>query len=274
MRTFIVPTDFSLNAQSASEYAMQLASQLEAGIILMHVYEEPVAISEYELSTIHFDTMKEHIIKRLQERKQALQQEFGKDVHIETIAYASNLIHHIKKLYERPDAQLVVIGLTGAGMANFFLGSNTLQIVNNVGRIVLTVPPHATFRPIRKVVFACDLSDVAATVPAARIRRIMQLLNAELLVLNIRKPEQPSPEAEAERETLQQMLEGVPHSFHAITKRNVIAGIKDFAREQHADLIAIIPRKHDFFEKLLKGSHTKAMLFRSTIPILTLPPEV
>lgn len=273
MRTFIVPTDFSLNAQSASEYAIQLARQLDAGIVLMHVYEEPVAISEYELSTIHFDTMKEHIVKRLQERKVALQHEFGSEVPIETIAFGSNLIHHIKEIYERPESQLAVIGLTGAGMANFFLGSNTLNIVNNLGRIVLTVPPHATYRPISKIVFACDLWDVATTVPATRIRRIVELLGAELLVLNIQRPQQPSPEMEAEKETLAQMLEGIPHSFHMLSKRNVIAGIKDFARENAADLIAIIPRKHDFLEKLLGTNHTKAMLFRSTVPILTLPPE-
>lgn len=268
-----MPTDFSLNAQSAAEYAIQLAKQLDAGILLMHVYEEPVAISEYELSTIHFDTMKEHIVKRLEERKVALQHEFGVGVPIETVAFGSNLIYHIKEMYEKPGSQLVVIGLTGAGMANFFLGSNTLSIVNNVGRIVLTVPPHATFRPIKKVVFACDLWNVATTVPASRIRRVINLLGAELLVLNIQRPQQPSPEAEAEKETLEGMLEGIPHSFHAISKRNIIAGIKDFAREHEADLIAIIPRKHDFLEKLLGANHTKAMLFRSTIPILTLPPE-
>jgi nucleotide-binding universal stress UspA family protein len=273
MKTFIVPTDFSMNAQHASSYAVQLARQLQAKVILMHAYEPPVAISEYEVSTIHFDTMKEHIVRRLEERKEELQMEFGREIPIETRAFEADLIGHIKELYAQPDASLAVIGLTGAGMANFFLGSNTLNIVNNVGRIVLTVPPYARFRPIKKVVFACDMTDVAATVPAARIKRIIQLLEAELLVLNIQKPQQPSPEAEAERETLEGMLQGIPFSFHALERRNVVAGIKDFARTQAADLVAIIPRKRDFLAKLLGGSHTKAMLFRSGIPILTLPVE-
>jgi nucleotide-binding universal stress UspA family protein len=273
MRTFIVPTDFSQNAQHASEYTVQLAKQLNARVILMHAYEAPVAISEYEISTIHFDTMKEHILKRLKERKQLLEEKFGKDVPIETIAFSNDLVGHIKKLYENADARLAVIGLTGAGMANFFLGSNTLNIVNNLGRMVLTVPPYANFRPIRKMIFACDMWNVAATVPVTRIKRLMDILHAELLVLNIQKPQQPSPEIEAEKETLEKMLEGIPFSFHSITRRNIIAGIKDFAKKQEADLVAIIPRKHDFIENLLRTNHTKAMLFRSGIPILTLPPE-
>lgn len=274
MRTFIVPTDFSQNAQHASEYAVQLAKQLNARIILMHAYERPVAISEYEISTIHFDTMKEHIMKRLDERREALHQAYGYEVPIETVTFPNDLIGHIKKLYEDPDARLAVIGLTGAGMANFFLGGNTVNIVNNVGRMVLTVPPHVTFRPIHKVLFACDMWNVANVVPANRIKRILTLLNAELLILNIQKPQQPTPEMEAEKETLEQMLTGVPFTFHTLEHRNVIAGIKDFAKAQQADLIAIIPRKHDFIENLLRTNHTKAMLFRSGIPILTIPPEM
>lgn len=273
MRTFIVPTDFSQNAQHASNYAAQLAKQLNARVTLMHAYEEPVAISEYEISTLHFDTMKDHILKRLKERKDALQEEYGSDIPIETIAFSNDLIGNIKKLYEDPEAKLAVIGLTGAGMANFFLGSNTLNIVNNVGRMVLTVPPFVKFRPIRKVVFACDMVNVAQVVPANRIKRIMGLLNAELLVLNIQKPQQPAPEIGAEKETLEKMLEGIPFSFNSLKRRNIIAGIKDFAKDMQADLIAIIPRKYDFLENLLRTNHTKAMLFRSGVPILTLPPE-
>src|SRR5690348_17761768 len=51
--------------------------------------------------------------------------EFGNQVPIETATFNGDLIGHIKKLYEDPEARLAIIGLTGAGMANFFLGSNT-----------------------------------------------------------------------------------------------------------------------------------------------------
>jgi nucleotide-binding universal stress UspA family protein len=273
MRTFIVPTDFSQNAQHASAYAVQLARQLHTRVVLMHVFEEPVSVSEYEISNIRFDNMKDHILKRLEDVKEDLENRFGKEVPIEVAVFNNDLIGNIKKLYEDPDARLVVIGLTGAGMANFFLGSNTLKIVNNIERAVLTVPPYANFKPVKKIVFATDLWNVAETVPAKRIKRIVELLQAELLVLSIQKPQQPSPEIEAEKEILAQKLEGTPYTFYEITRRNRVSGIKDFVKEQKADLIAIVPEKHDFLENLLKANHTKTMLFRSGIPILTLPPE-
>lgn len=273
MRTFIIPTDFSQNSQHAAEYAIQLAKQLHTRIILMHAFEEPVSVSEYEISNIRFDNMKDHILDRLKDMKAGLESDFGKEVPIELAVFNNDLVGNIRRLYEDPDARLVVIGLTGAGMANFFLGSNTLKIVNNVGRAVLTVPPYAHFRPVKKILFATDLWNVGETFPVKRIHRLMELLGAELHILCIQKPQQPSPELEAEKETLEQKLSGIPYVFHAISKRNRVSGIKDFAREQKADLIAIIPEKHDFLENLLKTNHTKAMLFHSGIPILTLPPE-
>lgn len=273
MRIFIVPTDFSQNAQHAAEYAVQLARQLHARVILMHSFEEPVPVSEYEVSHVHFHNMKDHLQERLCEVKEALEQKFGKEVPIEVKVFNDDLIGNLKRMYEDPDARLAVIGLTGAGMVNFFLGSNTLKIVNNIGRAVLTVPPYANFRPVKKIAFATDLWNVAETFPAKRIHRLMELLGAELQILCIQKPQQPSPELEAEKEALTKKLAGIPFSFHAISKHNRVTGIKDFAREQKADLIAIIPEKRDFLENLLKPNHTKAMLFRSGIPILTLPPE-
>jgi nucleotide-binding universal stress UspA family protein len=274
MRTFIVPTDFSTNARFASEYGIQLASQLNARMVLMHCYETPSAVSEYELSTIHFDNMKEYLRKRLDERKEELYNKFGRQVSVECIAYDNDLIGHIQKVCNQKESNLVIIGLTGAGMAHIFVGSNTVNIVNNSGHAVITVPPRAVFKPIKKIVFACDLKKVSESVPAEKIKRALLLLGAELLVLNIRHPKNTvSTELEEEKEKLSKMLSGVTLSFHTVVKKNIIAGIKDFVKKQHADLILIIPRKHDTIDLILKASHTKAMLFRSSVPILTIPVE-
>ncbi len=273
MKTFIVPTDFSKNAHHASAYAVQLAAQLNARIILMHVFEPPIAVSEFELTAMRYHSMKERIENELEERKQELIKEFGDKTPITCRIYNHELISNIRELVEDTEARLVIIGLTGAGMANFFLGSNTLNIVNNLQKVVLTVPPFASFRPIRKVLFACDMLDVAHTVPIQHIKRILNILEAQLLVLYIEQPKGRSgSEIEQEKNTLKGMLTGVDYTFHAASTKNIVSGIKDFAKRQEADLIAIIPQKQDFLEGLLKTSHTKAMLFKSNIPILTIPP--
>jgi len=276
MKTIIVPTDFSKNAHNAAEYAAQMALHFGDKILLMHAYEPPVPISAYELESLHFEAMQHHVDKRLAEQKDGLLEKFGQNLIIDTVAYNGRLVERIAELYSQPDAKLAVIGLTGAGMANFFLGSNTLNIVNGVGRTVLTVPPYAPFKPVKKVVFAFDLWQVQATLPLRRIKRLMGMLSAELIVLNVVQHKQESDEAwEQEKQKLADLMaqEEIPYSFHTIKSRKIVSGITEFAKEQQADLIAIVPRTHDFLGDLLGENHTKTLLFHSGVPILTMPPD-
>lgn len=274
MKTIIVPTDFSKNADNAAEYAVQMALHFGDKVLLMHAYESPVPISAYELESIHFESMKGYVEKRLAEQKAGLLEKFGQDIVIDTVAFNGHLIERISELYTSPEAKLAVIGLTGAGMANFFLGSNTLSIVNGVGRTVLTVPPYAPFKPVKKIVFAFDLWHVEATLPLQRIERLMGMLHAELLVLNVVKPNHESADAWQEgKQKLATLMGNIPYTFHTINSRKIVPAITEFAKEQQADLIAIVPRTHDFLEDLLGENHTKALLFHSGVPILTMPPD-
>lgn len=276
MKTIIVPTDFSKNAHNAAEYAAQMALHFGDKVLLMHAYETPMPISAYELESTHFEAMKHYVEKRLKEQEADLLVKFGQNLVIETAAYDGQLVERIAELYRLLETKLAVIGLTGAGMANFFLGSNTLNIVNGVGRTVLTVPPFASFKPVKKVVFAFDLWQVEATLPLRRIKRLMGMLSAELIVLNVVQHKQESDEAwEQEKQKLADLMEkeDIPYSFHTIKSRKIVPGITEFAKEQQADLIAIVPRPHDFLENLLGENHTKALLFHSGIPILTMPPD-
>ena len=270
MKTFVALTDFSKNARHASAYALQLARRQRARLLLVHVFQTPIAISEYELTTIHFDNMEERILRELEERKADLIAEYGEEVPIECRVYNRYLVERIQELFTDPEVKLAMIGLTGSGMTNFFLGSNTLDIVYHTGRLILTVPPYCHFRPIRNIVFACNVEDAGDDLPVEKIKKVLSVFDAQLFVLHVSDKADPAMQKK-EEQTLGALLQGIDYSFHRVAKRNIVAGIKDFAREIQADLIAIIPRKHDFWEGLLGTNHTKAMLFKSDVPILSIP---
>lgn len=270
MRTFIAFTDFSKNARYASEYAVQLAMKRNASLKLIHVFENPVAVSEYELTTIHFHNMEERILRQLEERKQELIDKYGDQVSITCQTFNRYLVERMRQLFTDPDVKLAIIGLTGSGMTNFFLGSNTLDIVEHSGCIVMTVPPHSVFRPIKNIVFACNMEDMSATIPVKKIKKISALFDAQLYVLHVMPREIPDEELKQKEAALAELLQDIPYSFHTVRNRNIFAGIKDFSKEIKADLITIIPGKHDFWGRLLQVNHTKTMLFRSDIPILSI----
>lgn len=270
MRTFIVFTDFSKNAKYASEYAIQLAMKRNAAIQLIHVFENPVAVSEYELTTVHFHNMEERILQQLEDRKQELIEKYGKQIPISCLTFNRYLIERMQQLFTNPDVKLAIIGLTGSGMNNFFLGSNTIDIVESSGCIVLTVPPYSTFRPIKNIVFACNMEDMSDTVPVKKIKKISALFDAKLYVLHVLLKEIPAIELKEKEAALAELLKDISYSFHTVQNRNIIAGVKDFSKDIKADMITIIPGKRDFWGSLLRANHTKTMLFRSDVPILSI----
>lgn len=291
MVTILAPTDFSLNARHATTYAAKLLAHQfhnEGRMILMHVFEAPSAISEYELNMLHFDTMKTYIRERLEERKNELKEEVDRHLHIECVATNEGLLEHIRRVSAHAQVDFITIGLTGSGMGNIFLGSHTVEIAQHAGYPVITVPPRAEFpegRGIQKIVFAYDLSaggkgDInsasdAVLQPFARIRNIVQLFGAELQILYLWPPKKEDHEQlETQRRLLETQFQGLRVSFHRLSSRHVVSGIREFVRDQQADMILFILQQQRWPGSLLKLRHTRAMLFRSTVPVLTIPVPV
>ncbi|MHB1921126.1 MAG: universal stress protein [Chitinophagaceae bacterium] len=272
MKNFIVPIDFSENSLHAADYSVKLARQLGADIHLFHAYEEPIAVSSYDLDPIHYDTMREQILTRLEECKNTLLKENGPEINIICLVSNGQMIEYIIDLYEKKNAQLVVIGLTGSGgWGSFFAGNNALRIVEKVPFPILTVPPKARFRTVKKIVFACDLQEVRSTIPVEKIKKVLEVLNAELYILHIDQGQQEETILTHEIQDLNTLFQGMDFQFHKMDAQQVVPAIKDFSRDYDIDLVLMIPHPHGFFANLINAHHTRSLLLHSSIPILTIP---
>ena len=58
MNTIIVPTDFSPAADNAAEYAAKLAQRLNASVLLLHVYQLPVPMTDYPVLMVTVEDLK------------------------------------------------------------------------------------------------------------------------------------------------------------------------------------------------------------------------
>lgn len=74
-------------------------------------------------------------------------------------------------------------------------GSIAIHTMKHLAWPVITVPAGAVFNNIRKIGLACDLTDVAKTVPVEEIDLLVHDFNAELHVLNIGKESAYDPDA-------------------------------------------------------------------------------
>ena len=69
---------------------------------------------------------------------------------------------------------------------------------------------------------------------------------------------------------LEPLLEGINHEYFNIEHTNVETGLKTFLSQHHSELLVMVAHKHSWWERLVSGSHTKEMAYKSDIPLLVL----
>ncbi|HVT85720.1 MAG TPA: universal stress protein [Chitinophagaceae bacterium] len=272
MKTIIIPTDFSPIATNAMNYGVDMAQAINANIILLHVYQIPVSMTDVPVVVVSVDELKKEAEERLTSLKASVEHITSGKLKVYTEARLGDVVDEMEDLCNKIKPIAVVMGTKGAsGIERAMFGSVTLTAIRHLTWPVICVPPGKEFgQGIRKIGFACDFKKVVETTPIHLIKDFIKEFNAELHVLNVDfenrhfKPETPEQSL-----MLHTMLEDVNPSYHFIEQKDVEAGINQFAEKNNLDLIIAIPKKHKLLEGIFKPSSTKQLVFESHIPVMS-----
>lgn len=276
MKTIVVPTDFSLAASNALNYATDMARTINASMMLLHVYQVPVSMSEVPAVLISADALKTSSEAKLKELKKAIEHITSGKIKIYTEARAGIVIDEIEKLCERINPFAVVMGTTGtSNIERILFGSTALSAIRNLTRPVIVVPPGKEFGAgIKKIGFACDFRQVVETTPVHFISLVVKEFNAELHVLNVDyKNKEFRPETPEQSLLLHEMLKNLNPVYHFIEHEDIEDGINEFAEKNNLDLVIAIPKKQKLFEGIFKPSSTKQLVMQSHIPVMCIHEE-
>lgn len=274
MDTIVVATDFSIPAYNAADFAVGLAPSLSAKhIILYNSYDEAPMVADvlidekkdhsklHTRSQISLSEQAEHLEKRLKE-----------GLTLETLANGKPLLKGVDRLASNRGAKLLVAGVTGKGrLEKFIIGSNTAELVKNSPIPLLLIPNGIKFRPIKKVVFACDLKKVAQSTPTNKIKEIIRLLGAQLVLLHVAEPDERfNVKLVTEQHKLHELFDEIKPEYHYTNDTDPEQGIIKFVKEVDADLVITVPKSYGLFTGLFHKSVTRALAQHTQIPLLIL----
>lgn len=273
MKKILFPTDFSDNAAKAMQYALFLAKELSADLILLNTYQIPAggntSIKSLHLAEILKSDAEEGLQKVLKEIR--AQKEFD-TVSVETVAKQGDLVQLVNEMSEEFMFDLIVMGTKGAtGAKEVLVGSNTAAVIKGAFCPVLVIPEKAMYKKPQKFTFAYDLKPIIETQGFALFKTLASKLDAEVAILNVGLDELPGSTEEAVAGIkLNHLLEGVKHNFYFVKKENVSEGIESYIKEKGTDCLVMIARKHSFLEKIFHKSVTKKMAYHVDVPLLVL----
>ncbi len=133
--------DFSENAECAFDYALTLATQFNAELILIHVINEPVDLRGFYVPHISFEQLE----KEIEESAAKMMKAFCSSKLANFSNYRTEIVtgipcDEITAAATKNDASLIVLGTHGrTGLDRILFGSTAERVVRSAGCPVLTV---------------------------------------------------------------------------------------------------------------------------------------
>lgn len=260
----LIPTDFSDNADLATEFAFQIAAKGGGMVTVLHAYDLPY--SDRSMSTSLLEVMKENAEKNMKDLEKRLSQTYSSK--FETIVRCGNPIRLIAETSDLDQVDLVVMGTKGAsGLEEVLIGSNAASVIQNTEVPVLIIPPGAEWKEINKIVFACDLDPNIQERPLARLRDFALAVDAKLDIVHVQNEKAP---ADGSRDFYTSQLSGLEHEFTILSGEDVERTITNEAIKENAEMIAAVAKRYGFFEGMFHRSMTSRLAYHTHLPLLVL----
>lgn len=270
IKNILVPVDFSPCSKNALLTAIEIARISKAKIHMVnsvHVHshhphvtggliEEIVAEYEEDVKR-SFDSLNSELIE-LQEVPHEAKR---------FIAYLTDAIYTESK---NKDIDLIVMGTRAEHEPmEHLLGSHTTDVIESSEVPVLVVPEGQRATSFRRIGLACEYSKEIHLCDFSILKNLIALYQAELLIFSVAQDaEKLTIQDQKSIEKLSKVFENEKSSVRTVEADSVIAGINSFSANHQLDLLAIIPKKRNFLERLFQKSVTKSMALDSELPLL------
>ena len=272
MKTILVPTDFSKNAENAIDFAIAFAKKEDAKLILLHAYHYTYPISDFpveiiaeEISAVQKNSeenLKKLCLDIMQNKKVRCERICKEGLATDVILEVSNKIH--------PD--FIVMGTKGAsGMKEVFFGSNTAIVIEKSQYPVIAVPDGTLFHGIKKITYATNYyeSDMDA------IKKLSEIAEPFKAVINVLHIADGEFIPEGENELLKQFVSRVSKkvdynnfSFQVIIGEDIEKELGNYLKNDSTDLFSMSTLHRTLWKKLFGKSITKRVAYHTHIPLL------
>lgn len=271
MKTILVPTDLSDTANNAAEYAVKLAEKIKAQVVLFHAYHfyaPPMEAAVIIPSSEVLQKEKETILQKNAEK-------LRKNTTVQ-ISYSVKMgMATDEILEEEKNVDLIIMGMRTVGkLSEYLLGSITTAVISKTAKPVIIVPEGIKFKVPKKIAFACDYNPGANYETIGSLNELIKVFGSELLVLNIKPKLEPvSVEEAGAGLRLEKKLNEINHEYHFSENNDLVDGINIFVTEKKADMLAVIPHRHNLLERLFRKSISRSIAFHTSVPMIALPDD-
>jgi nucleotide-binding universal stress UspA family protein len=263
----LIPTDYSMLARKAAEYAISLSANLDAEFILLHCDNLPRPA--YAFTAKLEETMREESIRVSRELADSIRRTTGIDAKITCDFAYGDPIEVLETYSQEHKVDLIVMGTKGETVIqNRIFGSVAAGVLEHISCPTIFVPSSAEGNKPENIAFATDLTNLDEEL--AELISFAQFFNATIHVVHV-YPDLIDPSTFDEESTKLQLIADTDYpniTFNAVMDSDIIAGLDQFIVSDKPDMMAMFTYKTGILEYLFNTSYTEDMAMHSQTPLL------
>jgi nucleotide-binding universal stress UspA family protein len=269
MKTILVPTDFSNNANNAIKYANDFAQLTNSKIVLLHAYKPLVG----QYSIIPGIVAEDIAIEKnnSQKKLEKLRSKFLKANNIGLVKIGDP-IEEIIEAANKNKSQLIIMGTHGSsGLRRVLFGSNTSDVISKSNVPVLAIPQRYRFKKINTIVYATDLKNTINELK--HIIPIAKQLDATIEVLNLDYSYKGNDEKKLIIEKKIKTLSYKKIKLigqKATLEKTMIEQVKNYLVKRKPQILVMFPENKAWYDKILLSSKTEELANQLKLPLLSI----
>ena len=274
----LVPTDFSVNAWQALNYAQELFKNDHCEFYILNVFSATGNVVDsllnmepgselYETAKLRSEDGLAKVLDMI-----AIKGGDNPKHHFETISKFNNTIEAIKNLVEEKDIEIIIMGTKGetASRSKIF-GSVAMYVMEKVRNCpVLVVPQHVIQKMPKEIVFPTSYKTHLKKRELNYLIKLAKNCNASIRILHIAKEDELDEKQLNNKRLLKEYFEEIDHSFHLLSPMEIPSAVKCFIQSRESDMLAFINKKHAFFGSILTKPLVKEIGYDPKVPILVM----
>jgi len=259
MKRILIPTDFSIVADNAIEYALALPKEGVQEVLLLHAGAN----------------IDEKFIK-LNKQANRLSERFKTEIINSEEPFSSEMI---KETINSRFIDFMVMGTSGeeGSITKKIFGNHTSSIIDDLNCPVIVVPVDYVGKGITKIGYASDFTDLEDE--AKQVISFAKTFNAAIEVLHV-VPVYPDL-YDTEKIDIEAKINQIKKKFEYSNIQYVIEetqndnqirkGIEQFVEHYTPDLLVMFHQKREDIDKLFSPSATANMITHLEMPLLIFP---
>jgi nucleotide-binding universal stress UspA family protein len=277
MKTILLPTDFSNNSLNAIDFAMKMFKDVECVFYVLNIQKASSFVSDDLMTASPSVNLYQAIIdtakKSLNNLIHSIESKFKNSNHelIPMVDY-DNFIDAINQICEIKNIDLIVMGTKGAsGLEKIIFGSNTVRVMQRGTVPILAIHGNYRYKKPNRVAF---LSNYITNYKSEDVSALLEIIKANHSNVDIVHVLQDATLTSAQKKNIKhidKLFADTSHKFIDLKGEDIFKEVNDYIKSNDINLMAMVNKKHSFFERFFTTHTVEDFGFKSDIPILVLP---